>query len=76
MKDAVVLKIWKERNSPDQRSALNKQSISPTFAADHITTRCLLYIPQGIKQAHMRTRLTALYLGLPGSAGTRKVKPI
>ena len=76
MKDAGVLEIWKERNSPDQRSALNKQSISPTFAADHITTSCLLYIPHSIRQAHTRTRLTALCLGLPGWAGTRKVKPI
>jgi len=25
---------------------------------------------------HTHTRLTALYPGLPGSAGTRKVKPI
>ena len=26
--------------------------------------------------AYTETRLTALFLGLPGSAGTRKVKPI
>jgi len=28
------------------------------------------------KDAHTHTRLTALFLGLPGWAGTRKVKPI
>jgi len=43
------------------------------------TVLTLVYVtdnPTYIHITHTHTRLTALFLGLPGSAGTRKVKPI
>ena len=48
------------------RTIMQGSSAARLFPSDHS-------IPT---HTHTHTRLTALYPGLPGSAGTRKVKPI
>jgi len=68
-------------STPDQLSFPPRQSLSPLgsdspFAP--VPTACITDRSDADRntQAHRHTHLTALFPGLPGSSGTRKVKPI
>jgi len=45
-------------------------------ALSYKLSKCMLDVMVKVKDSTHTPRLTALFLGLPGWAGTRKVKPI
>jgi len=69
----VPLLVWNKAWADDWSTKLKSKSYTDRLIYINLPTqkyRCL----RG--DVHTHTRLTALFLGLPGWAGTRKVKPI
>ena len=86
VKSRSVLTFWYQltRVVPD-KGPLNVHTYLLAAQQDYSKISCIMHtiltiiIPlqsQGVYYTHTHTRLTALFLGVPRSAGTRKAKPI